>query len=79
MELAYGTRECAVLSWRMLLRFCYAMCGTELAYATTERGQAGHGVVHVTCGTELAYGTTERGRAGHGDGGWRPDPEEPPG
>eukprot|EP00961_Rhodomonas_salina_P116439 1567216-Rhodomonas_salina.1 len=33
--------RCAVLSYAMLLRACYAMCNTELGYAATQGGRVG--------------------------------------
>eukprot|EP00961_Rhodomonas_salina_P074383 999132-Rhodomonas_salina.1 len=47
---------CAVLTWAMVLRACYAMCGTE-----KEPGWYRAGVwPYATSSTELAYGPTSR-------------------
>eukprot|EP00961_Rhodomonas_salina_P297851 3937559-Rhodomonas_salina.1 len=52
--------RCPVLGWRMMLRACYAMSGTEIAYS----GAVGLRAYCVMSGTDLADGAQE--------GGWRP-------
>eukprot|EP00961_Rhodomonas_salina_P231755 3131012-Rhodomonas_salina.2 len=54
----------AVLSQRMVLRVCYATCGTELAGSRSQPSSSTPGEAAM-CGTGIAYGALRRAGLGH--------------